>query len=63
MAIHSTFPKGSTILIIFKDRTKLKTKYIDNKSGIIITEHGKFNKKDISATTFYKNKEEKTDES
>jgi len=58
MAIHSTFPKGSTILIILKDRTKIKTKYLDNKSGVIITEDGKFNKKDISATTFWKNREE-----
>jgi hypothetical protein len=59
MAIHSTFPKGSTILIIMKDRTQIKTKYIDNKSGVIITKDGKFNKKDISSTSFYKPSDKK----
>lgn len=57
MAIHSTFPKGSRIIIILKDRTKVITKYKDTKSGKIITEDGVFHKKDISSTSFNKNKE------
>lgn len=58
MAIHSTFPKGSKIVIIFNDRSQVVTKFKDKKSGKIITEDGIFNIKDISATSFYKNKEE-----
>ncbi len=56
MAIHSTFPKGSKIVIIFNDRSQVVTKFKDKKSGKIITEDGIYNIKDISATSFYKNK-------
>lgn len=56
MAIHSTFPKGSKIVIIFNDRKQIITKFKDKKSGKIITEDGAFLIKDISATSFYKNK-------
>lgn len=57
MAIHSTFPKGSKIVIILNDRTQIITKFKDKKSGKIITEDGDFYIKDISATSFYKNKD------
>lgn len=57
MAIHSVFPKGSKIVIIFNDRTQVITKFKDKKSGKIITEDGVFDIKDISATSFFKNKD------
>lgn len=56
MAIHSTFPKGSNIIIIFKNRKKLKTKYVEKKSGIIVTTDGEIKIKDISSTSFFKNR-------
>ena len=63
MALHSSFPKGSNILIIFKNKNikNLRTKFLDNKSGKIITEDGEFNKKEIRATTFYKDRKDVND--
>lgn len=56
MAIHSMFPKGSKIIIILNDRTQIITKFKEKKSGKIITDDGVFHIKDISSTSFYKNK-------
>ncbi|AUS02877.1 hypothetical protein NVP2275O_296 [Vibrio phage 2.275.O._10N.286.54.E11] len=56
MTLHSTFPYGSKILIIFKDGSQLVTKFRDSKSGKIITDDGTFLKTDIRSTGFYKAK-------
>lgn len=56
MTLHSTFPYGAKILIIFKDGSQKVTKYRNTKSGKIITDDGTFYKKEIRSTGFFKSK-------
>ena len=55
MTLHSAFPYGSRILIIFEDGTQKITKFRYSKSGKIITDDGTFLKSTIRSTGFYKN--------
>ncbi|CAH7403943.1 hypothetical protein VCHA53O466_50174 [Vibrio chagasii] len=55
MTVHSAFKKKQKILIIFKDeREALVARYLDTKSGKIITDKGEFLKADLRSTNIYK---------
>lgn len=39
--MHTSFPKGTTIWIKFKDGTEITGKFADHKSGKVILEDGR----------------------
>jgi len=39
--MHTSFPKGTTIFIIFKDGTNTTGKFSDHKSGKVLLEDGR----------------------
>lgn len=39
--MHTSFPKGTTIFIIFKDGTNTTGKFCDHKSGKVMLEDGR----------------------
>jgi len=53
--LHSSFKKNQKIILMFKNGTKLTARYKDTKSGIIITDQGKFRKSDLRSTNIFKN--------
>lgn len=57
MTIHSTFPKGQKVLIIFKDGTQLVDRFVEKKSGVILFEDsGRIKIEDVRSTTVYKDR-------
>ena len=58
MTIHSSTYKGKRVYIALKDGTKFVDKFIDKKSGYVITQdHGKIKKSTIKTMTIFRNKE------
>jgi len=55
--LHHNFRKGTRILIIFRDGTKLDCKFLDRKAKTMITDKGEYSFKDMRATTIFKHKE------
>eukprot|EP00808_Paulinella_micropora_P015640 g78660.t1 len=55
MVLHSTFPMGTKILIIFVDGTHVVTKYRGKKSTGLITDHGTYPLRAIRSTGFFRN--------
>ena len=55
--LHHNFRKGTRILIIFRDGTKLDCKFLDRKAKSMITNKGEFLFRTMRATTIYKHKE------
>ena len=53
--IHHGFKKGKRVLLILKSGEKIIDKFVDSNSNYIILENGKYNWKDIRATTINKN--------
>lgn len=54
--IHHGFKKGKRVLLILKSGEKIIDKFVDSNSNYIILENGKYNWKDIRATTINKNR-------
>lgn len=54
--IHHGFKKGKRILLILKSGEKIIDKFVDSNSNYIVLENGKYNWKDIRATTINKNR-------
>lgn len=53
--MHTSFPKGTTIWIKFKDGTELTGKFLDHKSGKVLLEGGKtINIEDVRAISILK---------
>jgi hypothetical protein len=52
--LHHSFKKGTHILIIFRDSTKLDCKFVDRKAKSMITDKGEFMFKGMRATMIYK---------
>ena len=52
--LHHNFPKGTRILIIFRDGTKLDCKFWDRKARHMVTDKGEFLYKSMRATTIFK---------
>jgi len=61
--VHHNFPKGTRILIIFRDGTKLDCKFLDRKARSMITDKGEFLFKTMRATMIYKHRDGETDAS
>ncbi|MCL2846962.1 MAG: hypothetical protein FWE38_04705 [Firmicutes bacterium] len=55
--LHHNFPRGTRILIIFRDGTKLDCKFLDRKAKSMITDKGEFPFKSMRATTIYKHRD------
>ncbi len=56
MTLHSAFKKKQKIIIMHKDGEKTVARFLDSKSGKIITDKGTFNKSEIRSTNIYKPK-------
>lgn len=54
--VHHSFKKGKRVLVILKSGQKIVDKFLDSNSNYIILENGKYNWKDIRATTISKNR-------
>lgn len=54
--IHHGFKKGKRVFLILKSGEKIIDKFVDSNSNYIILENGKYNWKDIRATTINKNR-------
>ena len=54
--IHHGFKKGKRVLLILKSGEKIIDKFVDSNSNYIVLEKGKYNWKDIRATTINKNR-------
>ena len=54
--IHHGFKKGKHVLLILKSGEKIIDKFVGSNSNYIILENGKYNWKDIRATTINKNR-------
>ena len=52
--LHHNFRKGTRILIIFRDGTKLDCKFLDRKAKSMITDKGEFLFRTMRATMIYK---------
>jgi len=52
--LHHNFPKGTRILIIFRDGSKLDCKFLDRKARSMITDKGEFLYRTMRATMIYK---------
>ena len=55
--LHHNFRKGTHILIIFRDGSKLDCKFLDRKAKSMITDKGEFLFRTMRATTIFKHKE------
>ena len=54
--VHHGFKKGKRVLVILKSGQKIVDKFLDSNSNYLILENGKYNWKDIRATTINKNR-------
>lgn len=55
MSTHTSTQKGTPVLCILKDGTKIEGKFKDKKSGVVILEDGtKIKTKDLRAMTIRK---------
>ncbi len=54
--IHHGFKKGKRVLLILESGEKIIDKFVDSNSNYIVLENGKYNWKDIRATTINKNR-------
>lgn len=54
--IHHGFKKGKRVLLILKSGEKIIDKFVGSNSNYIVLENGKYNWKDIRATTINKNR-------
>lgn len=54
--LHHGFKKGRRVLIILKSGEKIVDKFVDSNSNCIIMENGRYDWKDIRATTINKNR-------
>ena len=54
--IHHGFKKRKRVLLILKSGEKIIDKFVDSNSNYIVLENGKYNWKDIRATTINKNR-------
>ena len=55
--IHHNFPKGTRILIIFRDGRKLDCKFLDRKASRMVTSKGEYLYRDMRATMIYKHRD------
>ncbi|MCL2850816.1 MAG: hypothetical protein FWE01_00430 [Firmicutes bacterium] len=55
--LHHNFPRGTRILIIFRDGKKLDCKFLDRKARSMITDRGEFLYKSMRATMIYKHRD------
>ncbi len=51
---HTSFKQGTKIRIILRDGKMIVTKFLDKKSGKMITTDGEINIADIRSCSFYK---------
>ncbi|MGD1524007.1 hypothetical protein [Vibrio owensii] len=56
MTVHSNFRKKQKILIIKRNGEQVIARYLDTKSGKIITDKGTFGKDELRSTNIYKPK-------
>lgn len=62
--MHTSFPKGTTLFIIFKDGTTTTGKFSDRKSGKVLLEDGReLNIRDVRAMSPRKLETEETGKS
>lgn len=61
MTVHSSFKKKQKILLISRDGTQTVARYLDTKSGKIITDKGTFSKEDLRSTNIYKPQPQQAD--
>jgi len=54
MTLHSCTYKGKRILLILKTGHKIVTRFLDKKSGVIITEAGRFGLDTVKSMTIYR---------
>ena len=54
MSLHWSFHKGSKVRIILKDGTVIITKYKMTDNQILVTEAGRFRKRQVSSCCYYK---------
>lgn len=55
MTIHTHFPKGKRVLVIFKNGEKLIDKYLEYKSGkVLLEKNGTINLRKVRSITIYK---------
>lgn len=54
--IHHGSKKGKRVLLILESGEKIIDKFVDSNSNYIVLENGKYNWKDIRATTINKNR-------
>ena len=53
---HTDFRKGQKIVLTMRDGSRIIDRFVENKSGVIITrDFGKTKLKDIRATTIFRN--------
>jgi hypothetical protein len=57
MTIHTSTFKGKRVYIALKNGDKFVDKFMDKKSGYVVTkDHGKIKKGDIKTMTIFRNK-------
>jgi len=60
MTLHTSTYKGKKVYIVLKNGTKFVDKFVDKKSGYVITEkNGKIKKSTMKTMTIFKNQNNK----
>jgi|GEM_PF-1173903 len=54
MTLHSSTYKGKRVLIIFKNGDKKVVRFLDKKSGVMMTDGGRFLLGDVKSMTIYR---------
>ncbi|NDD67447.1 hypothetical protein EBZ35_07355 [bacterium] len=54
MTLHSSTYKGKRVLIIFKNGDKKVVRFLDKKSGVMMTDGGKVLLGDVKSMTIYR---------